>query len=267
MKPELEGLLALAVVASVTCGCRAHSPVDFQVTEENSLRSDHHNDLSDVADPPASELKRVIEDTDGVVFSAAFKTRVSGYHDLATRVGGDTIDGDDFLKTYLEPSDTTAPAKVAYVTARKDCGHQTASTGLGIEINASTGVNHENLEAFTVLNRCTIGRITSTSMAARACAINTLAHEWTHAVVDRADHVQVYQDNGHRDAKNGLVSYVVGAVAQCVYLDRFFYVSGGGPRSPANGFDWCVRTVGTTSFDPGTCSDDWATRSFGARAQ
>jgi hypothetical protein len=66
---------------------------------------------------------------------------------------------------------------------------------------------------------------------------------------------QFYQDKGHQGDTNPIVSYTVGAIAQCTYL-----ATRSPPMIPTTAIGECVAKVGTHSFDPSTCSDAWSTR-------
>ncbi|MFO0555412.1 MAG: hypothetical protein U0271_43950 [Polyangiaceae bacterium] len=98
-----------------------------------------------------------------------------------------------------------------------------------------------------------------TQVESFACAINTIAHEWAHTIPDPSDAgVWLYQDDDHEGSDEALVSYAIGAIAQCVYLDMQGY-------RVEEQFDECMRRVGTTTFNSTTCAAGWAETTFGRR--
>jgi hypothetical protein len=92
------------------------------------------------------------------------------------------------------------------------------------------------------------------SRNAYACAVNTITHEWTHAV-QTAPGVTAFRftDEAHANALKPLVAYTYGALAQCMTLTQ--------PFNGAPGLDVdlpaCVQEVGTTTFNPSTCDWGW----------
>lgn len=113
---------------------------------------------------------------------------------------------------------------------------ETASTAIG-EQQATTRV-HE-----VVLSRYRTGK-----PEAVACALNTMIHEWTHAIAQDTD-TFVYQDKNHGRGAMPLVSYTFGSVAQCVYLQTHGHES--------LRLDVCVAAVGTRGFNQNSCSEKW----------
>jgi hypothetical protein len=90
----------------------------------------------------------------------------------------------------------------------------------------------------------------------KACAINTIAHELTHAVVAKPvgpktapDHLELYQDGDHRSLPHdvSLVSYTTGSIAQCTYMADKGLI-GGADGGTAADFDACVKLWGTMDF-------------------
>jgi hypothetical protein len=163
--------------------------------------------------------------------------------------------GTEVARLYLESDGITHQYPTTYLVTRCGCGSSTASTG----------IDGPNKKATTTLRSCTLERMAALPktnddpVEGFACAINTIAHEWTHSIPEPNDPgVWLYQDNGHANAREWLVSYTVGAIAQCVYLDaRGFRVE--------EKFEECLKAVGTTLFSAKTCEDGWAETMFGRR--
>ena len=86
-------------------------------------------------------------------------------------------------------------------------------------------------------------------MVSRACVINTIAHEWTHTLAQTDGHEMV-TDDGHEDSPYPLVSYTVGAVAQCAFLLDY------GLLTPGH-FEACVDGAGSRDFYENTCTLTW----------
>lgn len=140
---------------------------------------------------------------------------------------------------------------IAYRTAWRPDG-VTASTALTM---------HAGSEGATVtLFTATTKRLRDRGHGASACVVNTLVHEWTHSARNGGDYA--YEDDDHDSSPRPLVSYTVGAVAQCVYLVRHYRV-----HDPTATFalDRCVAAVGVRAFDPRSCVDDWGRQFITAR--
>lgn len=110
--------------------------------------------------------------------------------------------------------------------------------------------------ALITLRSATMDRAASAVIEARACAVNTLAHEWAHAIgsttAQNGGHEMTFCDQHHHKQPSPVASYVVGAVAQCLYL----------AEAAGDTFDVrsCVEEVGTNTFDAASCTTDWANR-------
>ena len=102
-----------------------------------------------------------------------------------------------------------------------------------------------------------VKRWASDVVEAKACAINTVAHEWTHTVLsERGSTHFAYDDDGHEGSDKALVSYTVGAVAQCVFLQSVA-IAGKQPYAAID-VETCVNSVGTTTFNVSSCNAGWA---------
>jgi hypothetical protein len=105
-------------------------------------------------------------------------------------------------------------------------------------------------EACTKLREIVLTRFRQGEPEGIACAINTVLHERTHAILLRAGSAEsLFQDKLHGDAGPPLVSYSFGAVAQCVYLQAKF------ANLP---LARCISAVGTRGFSKESCDVGWA---------
>jgi len=140
------------------------------------------------------------------------------------------------------------PACYAY---KKGGGSETARTGTGHQ-RSLCNPNGTSVANITI-REATLERVKGASIEERACAINTLAHERSHGVIRESvgDNVMVFTDEGHDRQPNPVVSYVIGAVAQCVFLEAQYSARAFDVRS-------CIEDVGTNSFDPGSCTPEWS---------
>jgi len=103
------------------------------------------------------------------------------------------------------------------------------------------------------LQAVTMKRAVGASTEERACAVNTIAHEWTHTIPNPQKTMDsLFQDGGHTGADKPLVSYTVGALAQCLYLTKHEY------PMDSEQLKTCVRRVGTITFIRNSCEKGWA---------
>ncbi len=183
------------------------------------------------------KLEEALCETWGVLTSPEFVARLESTVNLYDGPKGQPMRGPevlDLLMSNLVP--------VTYVMAAPS-SHQTASTGVSVE-RASTTLGVEN-----VTDRWP-AVATARDELERSCLVNTLAHEWTHAVPGPYDGYRIV-DGDHKRSPVPLVSYTVGSIAQCAYLERKQVIK-------AEKFWACVGAVGTTVFNaPSVCGDAW----------
>ena len=235
-------LIALALVVGCTHNHAVFIPSDpSDLTRAPGIPAPQLDAFT--GDAAASHWSAVVTDTLAVLRDARFRDRLTGFRDLDARVGTSTT-GRAVAAFLLGDAASPNQVKTQYVQTRDDpsCTRQTASTGI---VATRTGPKF----ARTVLNPCTLERARTPKTAAYACAINTAAHEMTHAVLGTRIQ-QLYLDAAHADATEPLVSYTVGAIAQCLYLEQQGVLT-------ASMFASCVNQVGTTSFNPATCEQGW----------
>jgi hypothetical protein len=129
-----------------------------------------------------------------------------------------------------------------WVLGYKDGGSEVARTGI------CQGDNGNFAELY--IGKLTIGRWLRSSLRSKSCAINTMAHELTHTIpVMNGTVAQLYKDKWYQVAAffgQEPVSYGVGAIAQCTYLEREQALA---PLS----FEDCLGRYGTDRFRPVDC--------------
>lgn len=203
------------------------------------------------ADPKAQEaMAELVEQTRKVITSARFREHLSAYSKepdlLLMSPTGDYEDGKTVLASYLGllSQRRPVPVKILAGFANKEDAASTVTCDAGTRAVVELGP--------VVLKRWKRG-----SALSKSCAINTLAHELAHTVVDfrGGEAWQPYKDEGDSwmwllGGKH-IVSYAVGAIAQCTYLEQ----SGGLTTS----FDQCVQDRGTQSFNASGCDDEGET--------
>lgn len=143
-------------------------------------------------------------------------------------------------------------APIEYRSVRR-CGGTTASTAL----STIEGAPGATITLFTA----TIDRLGARDRETTACVINTFVHEWTH--VARAGNDFAYVDTGRGAATRPLVSYTVGAVAQCVYLAAQHRDSDGGEFA----LERCIGAAASVPLDPSTCVTGWGEQFVRSRTE
>ena len=192
-------------------------------------------------------VTHLIEQTQAIVSSAQFARHVDhsvlGW--LGTPTSSESLSGTDVLLAYTGAAEKFRLPEII--------GYQAHSWFWGcLWETADTEINPANGNATIKLQGCTMTRAAEKNEPF-ACAINTMAHEWTHTI-SRSDSNAgyVFQD-GEYTAGLPLVSYHLGAVAQCTYLE----VQG---MIDSSRFDDCVKAVVGPPLDSATCAPGWAAR-------
>lgn len=198
---------------------------------------------------PAPETRASVEDlldqTRKIITSTRFRERLAAYGEpdlLRMSPTGDYEDGKTVLASFLGALPQRRPVPVT-ITTGTDADGDGAST---VTCDAGT-------RAVIQLSPAVLKWWRRSSAMAKSCAINTIAHELTHTVVDFAkdEARQPYTDSGGALTwllgDERVVSYTVGALAQCTYLEQ----AGGLVAS----FDQCLHDRGTHSFNASGCDD------------
>ncbi len=194
-----------------------------------------------------AEIRALVDATAAVVVSPAFHTHLAALTTLrATPDSSPTLAGEDVYRSYVGFDAISKPGPTSYAPKEASCLHQTAIT----DFKGTSG-------STTFLNRCTFNRAASRpvpgsdDVEAFACAINTIAHEWTHTISEVGNPAKErYLDRGRNPSSGMLVSYTVGAVAQCTYLEA-------GDHLPVP-FDACIDAAGTNLLKTAPCAKGWA---------
>ena len=196
-----------------------------------------------------ADIHALVDATVNVVTSPAFHTHMAALASLrATPDSRETSEPERmFIVRRVSSLDPVSkPGPTSYALKGASCKHQTADT-----------LFKGSLGSTTYLNQCTLDRAASRptpgsdDVEAFACAINTIAHEWTHAVYGGDHHsLERYLDRGHKPSSGMLVSYTTGAVAQCTYLEAGHHLPGS--------FADCLNEVGTYILKTAPCNKGWA---------
>jgi hypothetical protein len=133
--------------------------------------------------------------------------------------------------------------------------HRTAITLVGDQNDASAFTGHVGEQSngtFTIasrLGRRHLARFRSTDPVERSCAINTMAHEMSHTIVNHPTWSQyVLEDGTGVGGATPIASYVIGTVAQCTYLESL-------GRIPKAGLANCVAAFGKSEFFNNRCGN------------
>jgi hypothetical protein len=190
-------------------------------------------------------LAEVVNATNAILSQSDFQTFVGQVKELSNG-DNNVVGGANVLANYLNPK--LLPSTRLIKTLRNRWykpwvwfANEVARTNLAT--NSAT----------VYLHPIVMRRWRSSSIEAKACAVNTIAHEWTHTVQSAAGTgLFAYVDKGHATAKTPLVSYTLGAIAQCAYLKS----------NASNGSEidmqTCVNAVGTTTFNASSCNAGWS---------
>lgn len=217
-------------------------------------------DVESLSSERRSLAMAVVEDAADVVSSEAFRVALNNLEPVATGNGNNKIAGSQILAIFADTS-TFKPLPVRYFEGGLNCKssrHETADTGLDLETGAGTELDPRGIAAVCIQKPVFARAQDSSDFAEVGCDINTIVHEWMHAVPDQRDKY-LFVDAGHKGSPDPLVSYTVGALAQCVFLFQTLKHS----ASPTESFlTNCVTKVGTTVFKEESCDHDWVVKNL-----
>jgi hypothetical protein len=187
-------------------------------------------------------LTEIVNATVQVITSDRFAERLAAIEQqqLWLSPGEDTLPPREVLEIYLgrHPSMRPVPTLVT-VTQKLFSGAPITGLSASPPIRATIRLSTAELK-----------RWRNGTPEGRSCAVNTVAHEITHTISERADRGwYVFADRGRAAATRAeqpLVSYVVGSVAQCTMLENENAMDGD--------FAACVQKWGTNIFNSGDCS-------------
>jgi hypothetical protein len=179
--------------------------------------------------------KALLDATWAVVTTAAFQDHLAAAQNLhVSAPNGEIVGGEALLARYLKEREPTA-----FFLESK---HRE---------NGDTNYIVKNARFETKIGAGTLALWRMDNEFAKACAINTIAHEWTHAIGDGSSgHIERYTDKGWQHSKVPLVSYTTGSIAQCTRLG-----------TSGDAFWKCVESAGSASFNAapargkGICTD------------
>lgn len=159
-----------------------------------------------------ADADALIAATRSVIESPRFQQVVTARGDLHVSALGAKIEGAVLYAAYLSlrPERRIVPTTITIMR-----GLPARTSGITALCAADRGTRRASIR----LQPYVLRQWRSKSLKARSCAINTLAHELTHAVVEGADD-QLFTDDGIRWFSFALVSYGLGTIAQCLYLEH-----------------------------------------------
>jgi hypothetical protein len=202
--------------------------------------------------PPADrgDLQRWIDESRAVLTSSAFADNLRS---LAA----------DYSEIWLSPRlQYASPSELADRLAGKGDGYRFVSTPVTLTGDARDDTAHAGYagvgpDGRTGLSSMTLGRLhlsryRSSDLVEKSCAINTMVHETSHTLTNTSPaFLHAIEDTGNAAAPANstapLASYLIGAVAQCTYLQQRGRVTAGGLRA-------CVAVFGTNNYNSARCN-------------
>jgi hypothetical protein len=249
MIPATLGTIGLGLCLScysISCG----GAIEPSARPSTATRGVPRWDLAGVGPNERVEFDALLRETQSIVQSDEFQRRLTSVGSMRTAgllfISCSSIAGDTLVEAYLAeqwPTYYRMPTGNAEVTDTPNCrvesptSLETAHTGLTTAERAETCVQK------LVLRRWRSGTVDD-----KACAINTIAHEWSHSISKDGSVHELVLDDGHNCAIGAVASYTVGAIAQCVFIERAV-----GQMSKAR-FSQCLDLVGRKDFKANACT-------------
>lgn len=174
-------------------------------------------------------LTEAVDETMRTLDSLEFQRNLASLDDLYDKPTGEAVKGTEILQTML-----TGRLPVTY--AGSEVAHETGDTDI-FGCRALTHLNKTNLDRWPPEK--TKPDENAPMWLKQSCLVNTLAHELTHTIPGA--HGMVYLDDDHKSSPHPLVSYTVGSIAQCAYLQTKGHLK---PEL----FWACVEAIGTRVF-------------------
>lgn len=198
-------------------------------------------------------LKALLNDAYGTLRSDLFRSNMKSLADLHPtiflRVDGDGGTASPVKYASIDDLVNITQAKPPYRYVRVPV----ALVGGDRYFFALSGTVGDNTNASFTLGRGNLSNWLSPDMVMQSCAINTVAHESSHlissdAVSFRLNTQPIKDENAAtRSGTNAVASYLIGAVAQCTWLQQKNY-------SPAVDLKACVKVFGHRGFNSGRCN-------------
>ncbi len=201
------------------------------------------------------QLQELLDEAVSTLKSDAFRTNLlalkTDYPKIFAHSGLPDASPERILKLLNaeEPNTRIIRVPVALI------GSEAYNDGSGnFNYTARTGSTHwsgEEPVGSMSLGRVTMYRYKQENLVDKSCAINTVAHEMTHTISRvPGKYVFAISDTSvasRTDKSSPLASYLVGAVAQCTWLQQK-------KRIPSTGISACVKVFGTQNFNSARCS-------------
>ena len=201
----------------------------------------------------ASQAQTLIDATRAVIESPRFRQVVLETSGLRESALGPSVDSRVLLAAYLGAQPRRGMLAADVTVADK---HVASGTPGSTRVCVKDKVARIRLQPYVLRQWATI------SIDLKSCAINTLAHELTHTIVD--GDTPMFTD-GHmglaRLLSHRLASYGIGTIAQCVYLEQASSLPRSAiteclERGSANHFRGCPQLSDSDSLD--SLSEDGA---------
>jgi hypothetical protein len=242
----------IVFVACIMRGPEPHVAFDADASAPGALAapatSSHFTNIS-----AEGHLKPLLADARKLYESPRFAAHLAALHDVAADADGEHLSGralvDALSHTKLSIEYRLAGEGGGCNTAAGETAH-TDPPAPATTTATTTASTTATTTATTCVETALVDRTDPIHPDAYACGIDAIVHEWMHAVVD-AKGTPRFTDKGHRGAKFPLVTYTVGAVAQCTYLEEQL------GELPAADFAKCVEAVGVRSLRSETCEERW----------
>lgn len=223
--------------------------VAWQNREEDTRPDRAFSTIDGASDAERGAASRLMEEARAVLTSSAFRANLEGldarYATIYGRPSAQALSvGDVASVIALEPPGSRfAPAQVMVVD---DNGSALGAAGEG----GTTGRYSDVL-----ITRGVLRAFGATDVVTRSCAINVAAHEYAHTIsLTPVGYHVAFTDTNETDREiadrqhpgTPVASYLVGAVAQCTWLERQ-------GRIGRDEVAACVETFGVSAFNWKRC--------------
>lgn len=182
------------------------------------------------------QAQALIDATTAVIESPRFHDVVLSHPGLHVSPAGPEIDPKVLLAAYLG-SEANGRHMVPAALYMRELSKATRGTTVIRGAQATMCIRPDVLRQWA-----------SGSVVVQACAVNTLAHELTHTVADPGSTASLFTDSGARawlhrwiSGPADLVSYGVGTLAECTYLEQMGDAS-------RDAFEDCVAKRSLSTF-------------------
>lgn len=192
---------------------------------------------------------RLLEEAYATLRSPAFRANLEAlqgrYPTIYARPSKQDIDPQGVAKIIAleQPGSRFAPAQAMIVD----------DNGAALGMAGEGGVHGRYADL--LITRGVLGAFGSSDPVTRSCAINVAAHEYAHTLsLTPVGYRVAFADTGlterriadRRDPGTPIASYLIGAVAQCTWLERQGRIERRGVRA-------CVEVFGTAAFNWSRC--------------